>query len=352
MRPTGLIVIGGALAALLATAGCSHPLSSLPAPQLVTAGAAALGPDARIYVIGSNTKGALAMASYDPSSDSWRQEPAPPAGGSAMASGPDGRIYLVGGGASGTERYDVTSRSWSAVAPFPIPATALGAASANGRLYAFGGCTGVDGGTCDETASALAASYDVTSDSWSVVASMPAPNYGMASSVGSDGRIYSIGSGMGSLGGPAGGMVIAYDPKVNAWSSESSLNQPRAGLGAAMGSDGRIYAVGGLAELCNANAGYASDGGFLDPETCNDQLSKSVEAYDVHANRWSFVAPLPTDRFNLAVAAGADGRIYAFGGSMLATSATQFNSVPVLIVNAYTPFSNSWTPSGPVPPPE
>jgi hypothetical protein len=74
----------------------------------------------------------------------------------------------------------------------------------------------------------------------------------------------------------------------------ASLPTVTESLAAATGSDGRIYAIGGYS--------YG-------------QALATVEAYDVHSNTWSVVAPLPTAREFLAAATGPDGRIYAIGGS-------------------------------------
>lgn len=67
----------------------------------------------------------------------------------------------------------------------------------------------------------------------------------------------------------------------------------------------------------------------------------AVEAYSPTSNTWTSVAPLPTPRYGLAVALGADGRIYAIGGCD--------NSVPgvaLSTVEAYNPSTNAWTAVG------
>ena len=54
--------------------------------------------------------------------------------------------------------------------------------------------------------------------------------------------------------------------------------------------DGRLYAIGGSLVL------------------------DEVEAYTPRTNTWAAATPMPTARFGLAVAVGADGNIYAVGG--------------------------------------
>src|SRR6266545_2947059 len=62
-------------------------------------------------------------------------------------------------------------------------------------------------------------------------------------------------------------------------------------LGASLGQDGLIYAVGGT-----------------------DKVLPSTEAYNTSKNVWAAKAPMITPRDYLAVTTGANGRIYAVGG--------------------------------------
>ncbi len=100
----------------------------------------------------------------------------------------------------------------------------------------------------------------------------------------------------------------------NSWVGVSSMANPRAGLGAALGRDGRIYAIGG------------EDG---------SQVLDVAEAYEASTGSWNPVKPMPTKRHSLAVSWGPDGKIYALGGTVATGSAT--NSV-----EAYDPVTDSW----------
>jgi Kelch motif len=71
-----------------------------------------------------------------------------------------------------------------------------------------------------------------------------------------------------------------------------TTRHPRMSLGAATGTDKRIYAIGG--EFFSA--------------------VNIVEAYDPSTNTWVAVTPMITPRRALAAAVGHDGRIYALGG--------------------------------------
>lgn len=67
-----------------------------------------------------------------------------------------------------------------------------------------------------------------------------------------------------------------------------------------------------------------------------DAVLNTVEAYTPSTNRWTTVASMPTKRGGLSAVTGLDGRIYAIGGSdHLGHS---YNNVEI-----YTPSTNTWT---------
>src|SRR6266849_5932161 len=70
----------------------------------------------------------------------------------------------------------------------------------------------------------------------------------------------------------------------SSWSTLAAMPTARFGLAAARGSDGRIYAIGGIDK--------------------NGIPQKVVEAYNVSTNSWTPVAPLPAARYGLAATAG------------------------------------------------
>jgi hypothetical protein len=63
-----------------------------------------------------------------------------------------------------------------------------------------------------------------------------------------------------------------------------------------------------------------------------------VEAYNPATNTWTRVASMPTPRSGLAAVTGPDGRIYAIGGVDILRS-----PLPLATVEAYTPATNTWT---------
>jgi hypothetical protein len=70
----------------------------------------------------------------------------------------------------------------------------------------------------------------------------------LGAAIGSDNRIYAIGGEyFSSLN-----IVEAYDPATNAWAAVTPMNNPRSALAVAVGHYGRIYAIGGIDALVGA----------------------------------------------------------------------------------------------------
>lgn len=251
-------------------------------------------------------------------------------GALGVASGPDGRIYAIGGRhpVTGTvEAYDPPTNTWTGRASMPTPRDSLAVVTANdGKIYAIGGEDTVTGALYNTVEA-----YDPVTDTWTTKTAMPTRRQGLAAAVGLDGRIYAIGGVTGPV--PAGpftsvGTTEVYDPATDTWTTAAAMPTPRHGLAAALGSDGRIYAIGGF-------------GGTSTP--CPGVACGTVEAYDPATNTWIARASMPTSRTFLAAVAATDGKVYAIGGydggSDLST------------VEAYDPGSNTWTSMTPMPTP-
>ena len=293
-----------AMPALAATTVVTGQWQSVASMPMARGGLVVVrGPDGRFYAIGgygSTAFGSSYLSTveiYDPKTNAWTTGAPMPTRRGYMAAtlGPDGLIYVIGGsnraGDSGlswlntVEAYDPATNSWTTVASVSIPRYGLAAVTgSDGLIYAIGG----NSGGVDNTVEA----YNSQTHSWASVAPLPTARSGLAAVQGSDGRIYAIG-GQGSKGNSLN-TVEAYDPKTNSWASVAPLPTARSGLAAVQGSDGRIYAIGGK----------DSQGNSLN----------TVEAYDPKTNSWTTVVSLPTTRYDLGVALGLDGRIYTVGG--------------------------------------
>jgi N-acetylneuraminic acid mutarotase len=155
-------------------------------------------------------------------------------------------------------------------------------------------------------------------DTWSEVSSLTTPRFGHAVSVGSDHRLYAIG-GRSNPGAELLKKVEAFGftPKPG-WAAAASMSIGRERAAAALGHDGKIYVAGG------SNASNVETSSPLD----------TLEAYDATTNTWKTLKHMQVARDCPAAATGTDGKIYVMGG--LGTSAFLSS------VEAYDPATNSW----------
>ncbi len=264
------------------------------------AGAAAVtGPDGRIYAIagcGENCA-ELALASveaYAPATDTWAFAPSllQARAGHTAAVGANGRIYVIGGlyGVATVEEYTPGMRAWMNVADLPSPRALLAAAvGVDGRIYVLGG---TDQRLPPYTPVTTVEVYTPSTNTWATAANMQTPRLGLTAAAGADGRIFAIGGD--TLGGHAGTTttVEAYSPATNTWAIVASMTVPRSGHAAAIGADGRIFAVGGYS---------------------GPQSTASAEAYTPSTNTWAPIADLPIGGSSLA-AAVVGATLYLVGG--------------------------------------
>ncbi|PZR94929.1 MAG: hypothetical protein DLM69_12040, partial [Candidatus Chloroheliales bacterium] len=237
--------------------------------------------------------------------------------------------YSAGGAISGsatnaTARYDPVANIWVTEAPLP---TAYYDARAiydpiNNKIYVMGGYNG----------SALTNNniYDIASNTWSSGAPLPAarvfPSLGFY-----NGKIY-LAAGFDSSFTEQTA-VWQYDPVANTWVSTGFASDPAAQGGAATAQLGQyLYLMGGY-------------GG---------SASSFNERYDMAANTWATMAPLPAARYD-GVGAGLGGKAYVVGGGNPANNADRrsaiLNGSPASpdaynTTLVYDPGANTWG-SGP-----
>src|SRR5438309_1790783 len=99
-----------------------------------------------------------------------------------------------------------------------------------------------EGATWDELEAALEhrPAAKMAADTWETIAPLPSPRYGLAAALGSDGRIYAIGGCRNTPPHVALRTVEAYNPGSNTWAGVAPLLTPRCDLEAVSGADGRI----------------------------------------------------------------------------------------------------------------
>lgn len=180
-----------------------------------------------------------------------RDVPEPAIGYFAWARDDQGRLYGLGGGLGEGEsnsgycdRYDGSTNAWQTLASMPTPvADACAANDGAGHILVFGGINA--GGT---SRIANVARFDIAANNWSdtAVPDMPVALSGARAALGADGRIYVAGGESGSLGaGVTQSTVYKLELSSNSWTSVASMSTPRRHFALVLGSDDYLYAIGG-----------------------------------------------------------------------------------------------------------
>ncbi|MEM2838931.1 MAG: kelch repeat-containing protein [Thermoplasmata archaeon] len=154
-------------------------------------------------------------------------------------------FYVVGGESTAhpyetaNQIYNVTTNTWWTGAPLPVGLTSGATVTVGGYGYYFGGFS--NGHAVDTVYR-----YDIASDSWTQMASMPAPLCAHTAIVGQDGLVYVFGGANYALNQPPTtyGDVYVYNIATDSWTTIDDLNVPRAWLGSAL-FDNKILAIGG-----------------------------------------------------------------------------------------------------------
>ena len=246
----------------------------------------------------------------------------------ALVALPDGRLFALGGNANGSvvatvEVYTPSTDSWTAVSSMHTARAGFGAAlGSDGHLYVMGGQFA---SVVDDGASRLAESYDVASDTWSALPSLSERRSDCAAVAAKDSKLYVVGGYDYTITGPVGTWE-AWTPGGASWvESTFHMTTPRSAYALALAADGRVFAFGGADQTEAAIA--------------------LVEWFQPGSSGWSTTASMPSPRLELAASAGADGKLYAIGGS-----AYDIGGQPELAtVEAYSPSAHSWETVAPMP---
>ncbi len=175
------------------------------------------------------------------------------------------QIVVVGGIDSEeiatTEVFD--GSTWRDGAAIPVPGDHLGAVSDGKVLYAVGGRRDLD---ASQSTAALQR-YDPAANTWSKLADMPATRGGLGAAY-ADGRIYAVG---GETANSAQNVVESFDVAAGSWTSDAALPHGVHGLGVAV-VNGILYAIGGATEAGHSNStdavlGLSLTGSPMPPST-------------------------------------------------------------------------------------
>ena len=186
------------------------------------------------------------------------------------------------------------------------------AVALGGEIYVIGGFT--------PTVTATVEAFDTAAQTWRAVASLPAAlHHANAASV--NGRIYVAGFYLGSSFTNADPRVLEYDPAQNSWSERTPMpagSERATSCVAAL--DGKIYLFGG------ARATTVSD----------------ASVYDVAADSWQALPPLPEAREHCVVGA-IGGTLYIASGRAGGITGFQRNTW------AFDPATQAYSPRAPIP---
>jgi hypothetical protein len=272
---------GGANAAVLGWVETFDPAapaawnnaSVTPLSGQVLTGVAAATLAGQVHVIGGTRVGPVVSSVtthniFDPPTNTWAAAGTPAPLHTARAyhaavTGTDGGIYAIGGvgGAGNTlnsvERYDPVAHAWSAVASMPTPRSGLAACVVGNNIYAIGGQD--SSGTPLTTVEV----FNTVSRTWNAVTlpSLLGGRTKLAACSGPGGLIYAIGGLSSSSAATPAADVYSWDQSMSStWVSVfPSLPSATGLLAAALGPDGRLYAVGGDTTVGNAASTRAAE---------------------------------------------------------------------------------------------
>jgi N-acetylneuraminic acid mutarotase len=247
--------------------------------------------------------------------------------------------------------------TWEQMAFMPTSASSPAVGVINGIVYSAGGFHGGP--------SAILQAFNPTTNSWTRLASMPAPRYSGNGAGVINSQLY-VAGGM-SANGPTDTLFL-FDPKTGSWKQLPRMSHLSA-CGVSGVIDSKLY----VTSVCDGRSGATNYLDVYDPATGqwtsltptssdhespaggvingllyvaggfnrDENPTRVLESYNPATNTWTTLAPLPF-AVALASAVAIDGKLVVFGGF------NGFNDVRT--VQVYDPFKNQWFVTKPVVP--
>jgi hypothetical protein len=257
--------------------------------------------------VGLQTPGTLLSQTFDPSAQRFTRagdlqvRHLGTGNGTILA---DGRVLLTGGGLPGiaeTEIYDPVSRAWTQGSPMGT-ARRLHTVTLlrDGRVLVAGGfvCCVVEGQTLREISAASAELYDPATGTFTPTGSMAVARGLHQATLLPDGRVLMSG-GFGppaSPDDPGPERAEIFDPATGTFAPAGDLQVGRSLHSAILLTDGRVLAVGGVAEPGDRDA------------------VALTEIYDPGSNAWSPGPSLQAARPGATATLLGSGKVLVFGG--------------------------------------
>ncbi len=280
------------------------------------------------YAIGNSPATAFIADNDDPpfsTQISWSTvAPAAVGRGEAQSAVFDNRLYLFGGytdfsaiNSTRSDYYDPATNTWNTRAAMLSGVSHGGTATVGRNVYIAGGYTGGPGGS-QTFATSQVQVYNVDTNTWSTIASLPQPRGGGAmAAVGN--VLYFFGGADLSRTDRSEHWAFDITNPGAGWVAKAAIPTARTHLGA-VSLNGKVYAVGGQQNQDAAEAPQAA-----------------LQVYDPATNTWSSLASMPFGRSHIASATiVVNNRIVTLGGE------TTFQNA-VNNVSAYDPTTNTWT---------
>ncbi|KAK9842973.1 hypothetical protein WJX74_005059 [Apatococcus lobatus] len=236
-----------------------------------------------LYIVGEAAHVSQRVLALDRASQIWQSRPFTliPRAAAAVAAA-SSTLYVVGGRKgtsavlSSVEAFSVEEHQWQEVAELCSPRAALAAAACQGRLYALGGQAG-------KSIHKTIEEYHGGRDCWQLSSAQMQTERKYLAAACLGGRLLAVGGMTGTRKRLA--TVEAFDPREGRWQHLPPMSAPRSSCAVAS-LHNRMYVVGGT------TVGTAN----------NDIVCDAVEAFDLHAGRWTTCAALCDARTGLAVA--------------------------------------------------
>jgi hypothetical protein len=242
----------------------------------------------------------------------------------------DGKLYVFGGWVDNTyvptarmDVYDPSTNSWTQLASMPVGLTHMAVAVSGHDIYVAGGYPPGPGGTGQTWATTSVSRYNVDTNEWTAMPSLPEARGGGAPAL-ENGNLHFFGGSDINRADAATHWIFPLTGGTT-WQASTPLPVARNHLGGVT-LNGKIYAVAGQKGQ-DAAAVYSAELDLWDPAT----------------STWKPLAPLPSARSHIGAATFPMGnRILALGGETsygVATSQTI----------AYDPTTDSWAQLTPLP---
>jgi len=277
----------------------------------------------RIYVsagFGFNSAGVFtgdnnALDAYDINTDTWIPLADAPTNRSEGAGASQGGLFYCIGGRSGVvlstnEVYDPSTDTWATLSAMPTARSGLGVVDFADKIYAIGGRTGTvpNSGTPLSTLEV----YDIATDTWSALSSMPTARGDITSVSSHGGKIYVAGGWnpvacVGSSG--ACDNLEVYDISSDTWTVLPAMPSTRTNAAAEIAGN-NLFVIGGAVGLVNTGVN---------------------EVFDISKGTWSTATPKPNP-CSESEAVGHGNKIFVIGCGIFG-AAQGFNEA--FLVNTY-----------------